>query len=350
MNATKLRKTAACFLLLLPMVLTAFLVNAQTDEFSFTICGKQRDAAHQWSWENITSRYGNELAAGNYQKIYQDLQNGLNASEKQKDRQIQKKVSRKLAEVIDRRANGRVAFEIYVEKSQDLRVRKKYFLFKGDPDEIDFQDCGQNNERADQLDEVRDFSCAVVNLSDREMSPARQQAVERIRKLEESYDRYLFEAFPMFPWEAAVNSVFLTTDKISAGPPHNQLIFFHLSAGFEVNTESMAESELGAVVAVEPLGWIRYPEDKDFRTWWGIAALTTFRHDRGIGVGLALHYNDFSLGATWHERDVPGSHYGKPFVFVGIDLYRYLDSKKRQYDQYIGKVDAWKKQYLEQAK
>ena len=39
--------------------------------------------------------------------------------------------------------------------------------------------------------------------------------------MEKVYDKYLFEGFPMFPWEAAVNSWFLTDKSIANGPPRN---------------------------------------------------------------------------------------------------------------------------------
>ena len=337
---------ATCIFILLQAILWPVLTGAEIDQSSYKICGKLRDSSHAWSWENVQKHYAGELRNGKYQKIYQDLVNTLGTSTLQRDREIQKKFLAKLEDVSEHKGNGRLLFDIQVVMPQDLREKKKYYLFKDDPAQIDFQDCETNGELAEQLDELRDFAHAIVNLSDLETSPERQKAVEHIHKLETLYDRYLFEGYPMFPWEAAVNGFFLTNESIDAGPPRNQMIFFHLGVGFEVCTESMAKSELGTAVSLEPLGWINYPVSKEFRTWWGIAALTTFRQDMGMGAGVALHYNEFSLGVIWHEKDEPGTHFGKPYVFLGIDLYRYLDKSKRQYDQYVGKYNALKEQYL----
>lgn len=334
------------FLLLLT-VLIPLTAMAEIDTTSVSICGKYRDSGAEWSWENIQKRYAVELTKGNYQYIYWELLKAVGTSAKQADKQIQRKFYNKLSMITDYKANGRVTFDINVERPSLLTEPKKYFLFKGDPDQIDLQNCA-SKELKDQLDELRDFAIAVVNLSDIEMSPARQQAIKHIQKLEETYDRYLFEGYPMFPWEAAINSTFLTQYNITDGPPRNQLVFFHLGAGFEINTESMSKSELGTVVSVEPLGWINYPISSNYRKWWGVSTLTTFRQDMGIGVGLSLHFNAFSLGTTWHERDAQNSHFGQPYIFIGLDLYRYMDSKNKQYEQYKEKYNTLKKQYLDQ--
>jgi len=347
------RAKKTCVLIVLVLTASLFLplpAWAEKDPTSYVICGQVRDSAYEWSWENIEKRYSAELARGGYQQIYYDIKQAVLASPKQQDRDIQKRFVNKVTDVINGKANGRVLFNINVEAPPDLHVQKKYYLFKGDPDQIDLQDCGQNNERAEQLNELRYFAHAIVNLSDRNINWARVAAVNRIRNLEESYDRYLFEGFPMFPWEAAVNSVFLTKKNIADGPPRNQMVFLHLGTGFEINTESMKKSEMGVVASVEPIGWIYYPVSKEYRSWWGIAALTTFRHDMGMGVGIAVHYNAFSLGATWHEKDVPGTHYGQPYIFLGIDLYRYLDAKNRQYEQYVGKYTTLKDQAVSEIK
>lgn len=50
------------------------------------------------------------------------------------------------------------------------------------------------------------------------LADARKLVGQSIIELERSYDKYLFEGFPMFPWEAAINSWFLTDKSIANGP------------------------------------------------------------------------------------------------------------------------------------
>lgn len=160
--------------------------------------------------------------------------------------------------------------------------------------------------------------------------------VERIGTLEGQYDRYLFEGFPMFPWEAWVNSRFLTDKSIANGPPRNMLALIHPSAGMVTSIDSDTSSDAGGVLAVEAVGWIRY--STNYRHWYGASLLAVFPTDRDIGYGVAFNYDNFKLGVTWHD-DQDGEHDGLA-LFFGFDLYQLISDKKKGYEDYIDRLKA----------
>ena len=155
-------------------------------------------------------------------------------------------------------------------------------------------------------------------------------AADRVAALEDTFDRYLFEGFPMFPWEAAVNSWALAKKHLVEGPPRHQIVLAHAAAGMVVSVASDTKSDTGATLSIEPIGWVRY--DKDYRHWWGLSLLAVFPGDRDAGYGVAVNYDMFKLGVTWHDDDT-GQHDGAA-VFLGLDLYKFLDAKYREYDGY----------------
>lgn len=161
-----------------------------------------------------------------------------------------------------------------------------------------------------------------------------RRLADQVVTLEATYDKYLFDGFPMFPWEAAVNSWFLTDKRIANGPPRSQLVFLHPAAGLVASTAKDAKSDTGATLSIEPLGWVRYT--KDYRHWMGVSLLAVFPGDRDPGYGVVFNYDMFKLGVTWHD-DKTGEHDGAA-VFVGVDLYKFLGDKYRDYDGYRDRV------------
>jgi hypothetical protein len=155
------------------------------------------------------------------------------------------------------------------------------------------------------------------------------QAADRVVELEQTFDRYLFEGFPMFPWEAAVNSLVLTKDHLVDGPPQYQIVLAHPAAGMVVSMEG-SKSDMGGTLSIEPVGLVRYT--KDYRHWMGVSLLAVFPADRNAGYGVAFNYDMFKLGVTWHHDNT--GEYDGAAIFVGLDLYKFLDAKYREYDGY----------------
>lgn len=178
-----------------------------------------------------------------------------------------------------------------------------------------------------------EFGTIIQGISDYDgamMKPEIERVTATIAGLEREFDRYLFEGFPMFPWEAAVNSWFLTNKHLVEGPPRSQIVLVHPAAGLVASVAEDAKSDTGASLSIEPLGWVHYT--KDYRHWMGVSALAVFPGDREPGYGVAFNYDMFKLGVTYHDDDT-GEHDGAA-VFIGLDLYKFLDAKYREYDGY----------------
>jgi hypothetical protein len=205
------------------------------------------------------------------------------------------------------------------------------------PIEVDSPLCSDDGIRRARI-EFATLSQAISDASGEILAGKIREVAEKIVSLEAAYDRYLFEGFPMFPWEAAVNSWFLTPKHIANGPPRNQIVLMHPAAGIVVATASDAKSDTGATLSIEPLGWVRYAEDH--KSWVGFSLLAVFPGDREPGYGVAVNYNMFKLGVTWHDDDT-GERDG-PAVFLGLDLYQFLGEKYRQYDGYRDRIKALK--------
>ena len=154
-----------------------------------------------------------------------------------------------------------------------------------------------------------------------------------MKTLEITYDKYLYEGFPMYPWEALVAGWLLTDQSIANGPPKNQIVLMHPAAGVIGAAGNGSDTDIDAVLSVELFGWIRYTDD--YSTWYGASVLTVFPFDRNAGIGFALNYNNFKLGLTWHDYD---DDYENPTFFLGMDFYQLLREKTRQYTSYKEKV------------
>lgn len=152
--------------------------------------------------------------------------------------------------------------------------------------------------------------------------------------LEKEYDKYLFEGFPMFPWEAAVNSWFLTPETIAQGPPRNMLVLLHPAAGVVGSVSSGSRSDIGGSLSIEPVGWIHY--SSDYQKWYGASLLTVFATDRNVGYGVALNYRNYKLGVVW-VSDRGSSHNGAT-LFLGIDLLQFVNKEQRTYGGYLDKA------------
>lgn len=156
----------------------------------------------------------------------------------------------------------------------------------------------------------------------------------QIAVLEKQYDQYLFDGFPMFPWEAAVNGLFLTKETIAHGPPRNMLVLLHPAAGVVGAVGSGSKSDIGGALSIEPIGWIHY--SADYSHWYGASLLTVFPTDRNVGYGIAFNYQHYKLGVVWVSGRSGG--HGGATIFLGMDLLQFVSKEKRAYSGYLEKV------------
>ncbi len=311
----------------------------QPDVLEFKVCDQIYQAAHPLSWENLKKEYERPLADGNFEHIYLDLILKLTTSENQQDGKIRERFQNKARLVLAGEVNPRPDFEIFKQVSADFTV--KQFLFHGDdPFQIalpaSLPECGQN---ATQLNELRYLANAFVKVDEISKLPAIDAVFQRIRDIEQQFDRYLFEGFPMFPWEAYLNSRFLAKKHIAEGPPRHQIIALHPGVAIETDTQSFSAAEPDLAMTIEPFGWIYYPKGGKYQSWWGLSTVASIKDDDGFGVGVLAHYKNFSLGVTWHDSDEGGSLFDDdPFILLSMDLYQFVGEKYRSYNSYKERV------------
>lgn len=191
-------------------------------------------------------------------------------------------------------------------------------LFFGTADEIKY-DCNQLPPATFKI--VLGYAAGAMHHTHRTiLEPSRQAVAKKITELSKNYEKFLFNGLPMWPWEAWLNGLFLPEED-SVKAPLRQFTFFRPSAGFEINTDSRAESSIEPILAIEPLGYVWY-KDREYDSWQGISLLTTFRTDMGAGLGLMYRYNNYTIGVSKHtETD------DDYFLYVGIELYQFLSEK-----------------------
>lgn len=292
------------------------------------VCGTALDPGSPLGWQSAKKAAGD---LGN-QAAFRILKERYAAAALTWPTAISRPASEAFAALDDGR--DKVAnFEITKSGTDPLALRQG--VFHGQPYFVELpvdappQLCApteQKNARIEFGSVIQGVADAVGELG----APAIGLVADRVVELEKKFDRYLFEGFPMFPWEAAVNSWFLANEHLVEGPPRHQIVFAHPAAGLVVSVEEDARSDAGASLSIEPIGWVRYT--KDYRHWMGVSLLAVFPGDRDLGYGVAFNYDMFKLGVTWHDDDT-GEHDGAA-VFLGLDLYKFLDGKYREYDAY----------------
>jgi hypothetical protein len=152
-----------------------------------------------------------------------------------------------------------------------------------------------------------------------------------------AHEALLNNGLPMWPWETWANG--LRLGKSDWEPLfRTQWVLMRPTVGVAMGTRSRAEANLDASVGIEPLGFVHY-RDADYRSWWGASLLVTSTTRDGLGLGALLRWNDYVLGVTRHQSDVPGQGNAN-FVFIGLDLYRMVNSRRDEFT-------AWKEQQRE---
>jgi hypothetical protein len=236
------------------------------------------------------------------------------------------------------------------ELSQKERVRDsliyQWYVFSGQtptiwlPMDAGEDECRDSAEMREARAEFAVFVKLVKRTHAELLKKPRELLNDGLTLIEQEYDKYLFEGYPMYPWEAAVNSWLLTDKRIANGPPRWQLAVLHPSAGVVGHVASNTGGDIGAALLIEPIGVVRYT--RDYNHWYGLSVMASFPFDREPGIGFGLTYDQFKLGVTWH--DDPDGRYDGAAVVLGIDLYQLVGRQTRKYDQYKARVDEYKKQ------
>jgi hypothetical protein len=308
---------------------------------SAQVCGIDLSTVEAFDWQTFSDGRGSEgFAKRNALQVFAALREDLIPPSRRWPREFAEEVF----DQFEKLASGRSAPSDWTisagERGRGSLIIQG-FVFGGDrriwlPTEADEDECREG----DTMRHARAEFAAFVELVERSVSTLANHGVDplyqRIVALEAEYDRYLFEGFPMFPWEAAVNSWFLTDEHIANGPPRWQLAVVHPSAGVIGHVDTGTEGDLGASLLVEAIGIVRYTDD--LRHWYGASVIASFPFDREPGIGVALNYDRFKLGVTWH--DDPSGEYDGAAILLGIDLFQFVGQQRKTYDGYRKKLEG----------
>jgi len=318
-------------------ILSSYGGVSVADEHSKIVCGEEIADQGEFGWSKFSEGRGEPyLELGDKTGLYEELRELLIEQSDDWQSDVRVLVVKAATGLIE---GDRVLSEFTISK--DLTVLPaQQFVFLRTPQVLELPpneasaDC-KPESRKQALIETAQFSMLVQRSGVEINSEKFKQIAEVTQALEGVYDKYLFEGFPMYPWETFANSWLLTDKSIANGPPRNQLVLMHPAAGVVGAIGSGSDTDIGAVLSVEPIGWIHY--SKDYESWYGVSLLTVFPSDRDAGIGVGLNYNFFKLGVTWHDYD---DDYDNPTLFLGLDLYGFVDKKYRKYSTYKEKVEG----------
>jgi hypothetical protein len=131
----------------------------------------------------------------------------------------------------------------------------------------------------------------------------------------------LFNGLPMWPWETFLNGLRIRPD---SGEPQaasrTQLIVLRPDVSPALRFAGTENSQVDMAVLVEPFGFIRY-RNIDYSKWWGFSAAISMTNDNGIGYGVLGRWNNYFVGAGYHDR------HDDVMIYLGYDLYELLQDE-----------------------
>jgi hypothetical protein len=312
----------------------ACLSTAHAQENSAIVCGTALDSPGSLSWQSYVGKAENPT-----EKIDHTVLRELATRRTDGWPEVVSDVKVAVSGALEAFQNNALpAASVRLSKSGDLPP--KQFGFFATPHQLELPLAAESSLCQDERAATARIEAAyIILLMERAKAAVIAEGIaltaKQISDLEARFDKYLFEGFPMFPWEAWVNGALLTPKEIAKGPPRSSIVLLHPAAGAVAGVDSDSRSDTAAVLSVEALGWIRYSRDYD--TWYGASLLAIFPTDRNIGYGVAFNFNNYKLGVTYHDDD-QSNHDGFA-IFLGMDLLQFIDEKHRKYEGYKDKLD-----------
>ena len=222
-----------------------------------------------------------------------------------------------------RAANGQFAERFKLTALLGV-VEDRYVLFNGRvPAPVDVTD--SMPEAARRTVCWLAFAASDVIAALRE--PGLVRLADAFAKLDASWDAFMNRGYSMMPLELWINGPFVRRALLE--PPRNQLIVGHASVANQVFGTSLTNFERTEVLALEPLGMIRYSSDHE--SYAGVSLIATFPRTGSIGAGLMLHSSWLGHAAImWRQTPAKENRLG---ALISIDLYSRLGVTEKQWKQ-----------------
>ncbi|MEP6689540.1 MAG: hypothetical protein ABJD07_00210 [Gemmatimonadaceae bacterium] len=158
---------------------------------------------------------------------------------------------------------------------------------------------------------------------------ARWRLVDALERRVKRWDNFRDKGYSMFPLELVLNGA-CTICRPPLEPPRWQVVALHLSPAIELAGQTWNDRARLDVLALEPLGLIRYNAD---RTWYaGVSAVATFASNAPTGAGVLAHVGQVgTAGYVFRRRDANGKR--RDGVLLSLDLYRFISGLPAAFKQ-----------------
>jgi len=168
------------------------------------------------------------------------------------------------------------------------------------------------------------------------VAPIQNAQLNAIRDANVRWDNYMKNGYSQLPWEALLNGAVLNFHAFD--PPDKQWIIVHPSLGLEFSTAAFKTTEFQEALNLEILGFIAYFGEQG-KNFMGASASIMMRDDLGPGIGPVVHFaKNMSLGVAWHDTNDNDKLDDPPFVFMTVDLFRFLDTESSKFKAEMDKV------------
>jgi len=262
-----------------------------------------------------------DIGLGQYGHAYRKLAARLNSALSEAERAMPK-VSQFLANLA--RADESDITDRHFRTEVGVDDPNVLQLFESHPAQLPI-DCRQSVPR--YLVEVVTVAQVAGTIKTRQRAKDFEALAAAVARQARDIDNLLKNGLPMWPWELWANGKRLPesdAEKLFRW----QWVLLRPTAGMAIDTRSRADGDLQAGVGIEPVGFVRY-RGEDYRAWWGASLLVTTTTKSGIGLGAALRWNNFVLGATRNKGQQAGQS-DSTVIFIGIELYDFLNKQRAQ--------------------
>lgn len=321
------------------LLLAGALGAAEWDCHHRSFCSDAHDASDPRAQERIFAELGGELARLDFDLVFETLSSRFEreAGSREVDSTFDEALRAFLAQRDDEEGCSTQFFTPV--SAVDATGGSTCTMFTREPFELDVEAaCEEDPEAVRRIAYYADTLAAVCRL---ETAPARDRVLEEIQRARARWNGFLFEGFPMYPWESLLNSYWLDSETIE-DVPDRQWVLLHPSVGYELDLDDFEEVRGQVAVGVE-LGHVWYRDLETYERWWGLAALASFRDDVGAGAGVSFRWNHLALGVTWHDWDENGDLFDDdPTLFLGVELYQKLDRAKERWKEKVEKLKGSK--------
>lgn len=223
--------------------------------------------------------------------------------------------------------------EVWRQDLRDDPERLQYELgpiTQNDDDRFLELPCASFSDPTSPLPSIAYYAYAMYQAGqDGRLELARNVAAAVATTTYDSYHDLISNGLPMWPWELLLAGSRVPSD-FTEPASTLQWIALRPNVGPLLRFDGTENSQMDFGLTVEPFGFIRY-RNADYSKWWGASALIGLTNDNGVGYGVLFRYDNFMLGAAYHDKS------DDVLLYLNIDLYKYVlgeDGRTNQAEEF----------------